>query len=64
MYIRASNAVPALYFPMCIELVEAGMIDVKSLITHTFPLKSTPEGLLDYLSHHADAVKAVMVNDD
>ncbi len=64
LQIRASDAVPALYFPMCIEMVESGAIDVRSLITHTFPLESVPEGLLDYLGHHADAVKAVMVNDD
>ena len=64
LQIRASDAVPALYFPMCIELVESGAIDVRSLITHTFPLRNVPEGLSDYLNHHAEAVKAVMVNDD
>ena len=62
LQIRASDAVPALYFPMCIELVESGVIDVKSLVSHTFPLEETPEGLLDFLNHHADAVKAVMVS--
>lgn len=31
--IRASDAVPALYFPLCIDLVESGMIDLKSLIS-------------------------------
>ena len=64
LQIRSSDAVPALYFPMCIELVESGAIDVRSLVTHTFPLSALPEGLADYLSHHAEGVKAVMVADD
>lgn len=61
--IRASDAVPALYFPLCIDLVESGMIDLKSLISHKFMLKDAVEGLT-YFVHNPDKVcKAVMVTD-
>ena len=61
--IRASDAVPALYFPMCIDLVESGMIDVKSLVTQTFPLEKTVEGLKQFCQTPMTSVKAVMVNE-
>ena len=61
--IRASDAVPALYFPMCIDLVESGMIDVKSLVTQTFPLEKTVEGLKQFCETPMTSVKAVMVNE-
>lgn len=61
LQIRGSNAIPALYFPMCIDLLKAGHVDTKSLITHTFPLEETVEGLKNYLSDNENAVKAVMI---
>ena len=61
MQIRASDAVPALYFPYCIDLVESGQIDLKCLVSHTFTLDNAVEGLLDYINHPRDAVKAIML---
>lgn len=61
--IRASDAVPALYFPMCIDLVEAGMVDLKSLISQTFPLEETVEQLHYFVEHPETAVKAIMVRE-
>jgi threonine dehydrogenase-like Zn-dependent dehydrogenase len=58
--IRASDAVPALYFPLCIDLVKSGKIDLKSLVSNVFPLEDTVEGLLNFLNHPETAVKAVM----
>lgn len=61
--IRGSNAIPALYFPMCFDLLEAGMVDVKKLISHRFPLEQAPEGIQAFLADHTDGVKAVMVHE-
>lgn len=61
--IRASDAVPALYFPLCIDLVEAGMIDVKALISQKFMLEDAVDGLKRFVENPGMAVKAVMVTD-
>ena len=63
LQIRGSNAIPALYFPHCLDLVKAGIVDVKPLITHTFPLEKAPEGIMEFLTDKAHAVKAVMLNE-
>ena len=62
LQIRGSNAIPALYFPIIIDLVKAGMIDVKSLISHRMHLNTLPEDLAEYYSEPDKAVKAVMIN--
>lgn len=59
--IRGSNAIPAIYFPQCFDLLRAGMVDVKPLITHTFPVEQVPAGIHQFLSDHDTAVKAVMI---
>lgn len=62
LQIRGSNAVPALYFPHCIDLMKAGMVQVAPMITHRFSLEDAPEGILSFLREGATAVKAVMLN--
>lgn len=61
LQIRASNAIPALYFPHCFDLLSAGMVEVKRMITHSFSLECVPEGLHEYLNNRETAVKAVML---
>ena len=61
--IRASDAVPALYFPLCIDLVESGTVDLKSLVSHTFSLKDTPAALKAYIDDPKTALKAVMITE-
>jgi len=61
--IRASDAVPALYFPICIDLVESGKVDLKSLVSHTFRLEDTVASLKAYIEDPKVAVKAVMTNE-
>ena len=61
LQIRASNAIPALYFPRCIDLLQAGQVDVTQLITHTFPLEGAAEGLMGYVNDRGAGVKAVML---
>ena len=63
LQIRGSNAIPALYFPHCFDLMHAGMVDVKQLISHRFTLDNAPEGILSFLHDHDTAVKAVMVSE-
>lgn len=61
--IRGSNAIPALYFPMIIDMVKAGLVDVKHLISHRMRLDTLPEDLAKYYSEPDKALKAVMVNE-
>lgn len=61
--IIGSNAIPALYFPRCIDLLEAGMVDIKSLISHRFKLEDLPTAMAQYLAEKDKAVKAIMVNE-
>lgn len=61
LQIRASNAIPALYFPRCIDLLRAGQVDVSRLITHTFPLDSAVQGLTAFVNEKHSAVKAVLI---
>lgn len=63
LQIRGSNAIPALYFPRCLDLLNAGMVDVKSLITHTFLLDRAAEGITEFLTDKEQAVKAVMLEE-
>lgn len=61
LQIRGSNAIPALYFPMCIDMVKAGLVNVKSLISHTFSLEDLPNAMASYYQDKATALKAVMI---
>ena len=63
LQIRGSNAIPALYFPHCIDLLKAGIVDVKPLISHRFRLENAPEGIHAFLRESDIAVKAVMLAD-
>lgn len=63
LQIRGSNAIPALYFPHCIDLLKAGIVDVKPLISHRFRVEDAPEGILAFLRESDIAVKAVMIAD-
>ncbi|MEA4938850.1 MAG: alcohol dehydrogenase catalytic domain-containing protein [Christensenella sp.] len=62
LQIRASNAIPALYFPRCIDLLRAGLVDVSRLVTHTFSLEHAADGLTQYIDDRESAIKAVMIN--
>lgn len=58
-----SHASPALYFPECLELIRAGIVNTEELITHTFPLEKLSEGIHQYRKDKQTAIKAVMLND-
>lgn len=60
--LRSSFASPALYFPRCIELVESGAIQLKSLIGRTFHLEFLEDELKRLINQKADVLKSIMVN--
>jgi threonine dehydrogenase-like Zn-dependent dehydrogenase len=60
LQIRASNAVPALYFPACIELVRSGMVDMKAMISHSLRFDSFGRDVKAYVDDRRGALKAVM----
>ena len=61
--IRASNAIPALYFPKCIDMIDSGLVDVKQLISHRFKMDELPTALINYRDDRKSALKAVMLAD-
>lgn len=63
LQIRGSNAIPALYFPMCIDMVKAGIVELKPLISHRMHIETLPEDLARYYAERDKAVKAVMMRD-
>ncbi len=60
LQIRASNAVPALYFPACLDLCTSGMLDMSAMISHPLHMDSFAQDVQAYLDDHANALKAVM----
>lgn len=60
--LRASHAVPALYFPRCIEMIKSGTVKVKPLITDTFRLDEIEKMMIKAKNHRDSVIKAVMIN--
>jgi L-iditol 2-dehydrogenase len=58
-----SHASPALYFPECLELIKAGIVNTKELITHTFKIDELQEGVNKFKEDRNTSIKAVMIND-
>lgn len=63
LQLRASYAVPAIYFPRCIDMVRDGLVDVKKLISHTFKLEDIEKAMLTLKNDKENIVKMIMVND-
>jgi len=61
--LRSSFASPALYFPRCIDLVESGKINLKSIIGREFPLQNLEGELKSLIDDKANALKSIMIND-
>lgn len=62
LQLRSSFASPALYFPECLDLVKAGIVNTRELITHTFKLCDLVNGIASFRDEKEKAIKAVMVN--
>jgi len=64
LQLRASHAVPALWFPRCLEMIDAKMVDVKALISGIFKLDDIAEAFDRLRQDKAGSLKLVMVRDD
>lgn len=60
LQLRFSHAAPALFFPRCAELIRSGMVPVKPLISHRFPLERMEEALRICRDDKENAVKVMM----
>jgi L-iditol 2-dehydrogenase len=47
-------------YPRAIRLVQTGMVDVKSLVTHTFPLERTAEAFEMVAAYDDGVLRAVI----
>lgn len=63
LQLRASYAVPALWFPRALELLKSKVVDPKDFITQTFPLEEIETWFKKQRDDSSDVVKMVMVKD-
>lgn len=63
LQLRYSFASPALFFPLCIDMIKNGLIDVKPLISHRFPLEQMDKAILACRDDKASVVKVMMVRE-
>jgi len=63
LQLRASYAVPALWFPRGLELLQNKVIDPDDFITQTFPLEQIETYFRKQRDHISDVVKMVMVKE-
>jgi L-iditol 2-dehydrogenase len=63
LQLRSSFASPALYFPECIDLIKAGIVNTKQLITHTFKIDDINTEIARFRDDRATGIKSVMIND-
>ena len=61
LQLRLSFAAPALYFPRCLDMIKSGLIDVRPLITHRFPLEELGAALSACRTDREHMIKAMMV---
>ncbi len=47
-------------YPGCVDLLNAGKVDLQSLITHRFPLEKTQEALQFAHEHKEESIKVVV----
>ncbi|HPB63855.1 MAG TPA: zinc-binding dehydrogenase [Mesotoga sp.] len=61
LQLRASHAVPALYFPACLDMIKSGAVNVKPLITDTFTLEDIERMMKRAEKEKDRVIKAVMI---
>lgn len=63
LQLRSSFASPALYFPECIDLIKAGIVNTKELVTHRFKIDEIAKEMTKFRDDRETGIKAVMIND-
>lgn len=63
LQLRASYAVPALWFPRALELLKSKVVDPKDFITQRFPLEKIEEMFKKQRDDSSDVIKMVMVKE-
>ena len=63
LQLRFSHATPALFFPLCIDLIEKGLVDVKPLITHRFALDDMQEAMRTIQNDKVAVGKVLMIKE-
>lgn len=61
LQLRASYAVPALWFPRALELLKSGVVNPKDFITQTFPLEEIETYFKKQRDDSSDVIKMAMV---
>lgn len=61
LQLRFSFAAPALFFPLCMDMMKNGLVNVKPLISHRFPLERMGEAMAACRDDRENAVKVMMV---
>ncbi|MBQ8953998.1 MAG: L-threonine dehydrogenase, partial [Clostridia bacterium] len=61
LQLRFSFAAPALFFPLCVDLIKGGLVDVKPLISHRFPLERMADAMSLCQRDKKSVVKVMMV---
>lgn len=64
LQLRASYAVPALWFPRALELLKSGVVNPKDFITQTFPLEEIETYFKKQRDDSSDVIKMVMVKEN
>jgi L-iditol 2-dehydrogenase len=60
LQIRASHAVPNLFFPIALDMFRRGAVDASKIVTHVFGLERAGEALVTAERDKAGVVKAVL----
>lgn len=63
LQLRFSFAAPALFFPLCIDMIRRGLVDVKPLISHRFALEQMQEAMAVCRDDKEHTVKVMMVRE-
>ncbi len=61
--LRFSHATPALFFPLCRDLIANGLMDVKPLITHRFTIDEMDQAMKLLEHDHSTTGKVLMIAD-